>query len=72
MVVALAQLYQNLGSLLDDVFEGDRFALRGRCRRSETENVGEYDLGIFAGLKWQSVQVDCQEVEKVFFDDAHY
>lgn len=68
VLVTIAQFHQYLGPLLDDVSECNRVAPLGCTRWSEAQNIGEYDLGIFSGLEWQSVQIPSQQEQKVLFN----
>lgn len=83
VIIPPAQLDQHLGTSLHHVRQ--RIGL-GALRRGvvvlaagvreevvggpEAEDVGEDDLGVFAGFERQAVEVDGEEVEEVFFDQA--
>lgn len=70
VVVALAQLDQDLGPSFHHVGEGKRFGAGGRVGWAEAEDVGEDDLGVFSGVEGEAVEVDGEEIEEVFFDHA--
>lgn len=59
-----------MGPVAHNVGQGDGVALRGRGGGSKTEHIGEYDLGVFAGFEGKAKEVDGQEVEKIFVDQA--
>lgn len=72
VVVASAQLHQDLWSLVEDVGEGRGLVLGWGRRGPEAEDVREDDLGVLSGLKGELVEVDGEEVEQVFFDYAEH
>ena len=72
VVVPLAQLDQDLRTSFDYVGEGERFGARRGVGRAEAEDVGENDLGVFARVEGEAVEVDGEEIQEVFFDHARY
>jgi preprotein translocase subunit YajC len=70
VVVGTAEFDEDLRAVADDVREGDGVALVGGVGGAEAEDVGEDDLGVLAGLEGQAVEVDGEEVEQVFVDEA--
>lgn len=70
MVVPATQLHEHLGPVAHDVGEGDGVALGGGRGGAEAEDVGEDDLGVLAGFEGQAEEVDGEEVEEVFVDEA--
>lgn len=70
MVVPATQLDQDLGPVAHDVGEGDGVALGGGGGGAEAEDVGEDDLCVLAGFEGEAEEVDGEEVEEVFVDEA--
>jgi len=72
VIVPPAQLHQYLRAPLDDVRQRERLGLLRPRWRAEAEDVREDDLGVFARLERQAVEMDGEQVEEVFFDHARH